>query len=645
MAGAAGPVAPVAQRKRAGLTAMSGGLPTRTAVILTAIKVETAAIRARLTDPAQQVVSGTIFTVGGFKDWRIAVARTGDGNSAAAVITERAMQHYKPEVALFVGVAGGVKDVRVGDVVVGGVVYAYDKGKLVHGEFLARSDPYRSDYGLEQLALSPDIENACLPRIFGAEILGGVIISGEKVVGCSKNKFWKKVKKRHSDATAVEMEGHGFGVAIHRSEGVRGLIIRGISDLLDGKKKSDAKGGQQLAASNAAELAFAVLGQLPAPPASPTAVEIGSLGTGYSWAGPISVDRADKLWKGGAPTLRIGIPPNCGRDLRDAILRLLLHADPSALQVEVADKAGWVRALERYLGSALPWEGLDPQTEGWSEIEPIVLNDDGSSIPAPASELAARIEDALDGATIRRLDGQVRKLLTGDQLYTWGLQSLNEDLAEALLALWEDWQGNMTPPERRRFFDLLVSFDDGDVGRDARIGVGYKSVDNCLVVAVVLALAVARCCPDVWPEAGASGIRPHERVPGNVGNGTLFAHCCGARMVRGDLIDHVLEEIAALPWSSRIVILSGVRTPARLAALRAIPLDRSGSSGLLNDPGASETVAFGFDSAFKKALAEGENAVRRYLKACLDDVRRTKGDFITAATDETPDEGKGDDDA
>src|SRR5712671_5275898 len=88
--------------------------PTKTAVILTALDVETRAVLRQLGRVTHETVSGTAFFRGQFGNWDIAVAEVGAGNASAAAAAARALQHYKPAVALFVGVAGGVKDVDIG---------------------------------------------------------------------------------------------------------------------------------------------------------------------------------------------------------------------------------------------------------------------------------------------------------------------------------------------------------------------------------------------------------------------------------------------------------------------------------------------------------------------------------------------------
>src|SRR5215211_1964390 len=92
-----------------------------TAAILTALPVEYGAVRAHLTDLKEVEHKGTIFEVGTFVDdgrpWLVVIAQVGAGNAPAAIVTERVIARFAPTVALFVGVAGGIKDVKLGDVV------------------------------------------------------------------------------------------------------------------------------------------------------------------------------------------------------------------------------------------------------------------------------------------------------------------------------------------------------------------------------------------------------------------------------------------------------------------------------------------------------------------------------------------------
>lgn len=243
---------------------MSLQQPFRPAVILTAIPVETRCVLSHLGDIGQETVRGTVFMVGTFAGhWRVAVAELGAGNMAAAALAERALAHFEPEVALFVGVAGGIKDIGIGDVVAATKVYGFESGKIQDGDFLPRPDVARSSHRLEQQARAVARSGAWRARRKGAverdsRAIVAPIAAGEKVVASVRHPLYDFLRRTYGDAVAVEMEGRGFLEAVHLNEGL-GLVVRGISDLLEGKAAVDAGGSQEAAAAAAAAFAFELL--------------------------------------------------------------------------------------------------------------------------------------------------------------------------------------------------------------------------------------------------------------------------------------------------------------------------------------------------------------------------------------------------
>jgi nucleoside phosphorylase len=246
-----------------------GVVKRRSAVVLTALHVETRTVLRHLTNVREQTVrGGTVFHYGRFDEWDVAVAECGEGNVRAAATIERAIAHFHPEVALFVGVAGGVKDVAIGDALVCSKVYGYERGKDTGDGFKPRPAVNLSAYALEQRARAVKLKNSWQLRLSpelkhsNPQIYIGAIAAGEKVVASSVGKIAEFLRETYGDTLGVEMEGQGFLAGVHINAPVRGCVIRGISDLLDGKMDADKSGSQGRAADVASAVAFEMLATL-----------------------------------------------------------------------------------------------------------------------------------------------------------------------------------------------------------------------------------------------------------------------------------------------------------------------------------------------------------------------------------------------
>jgi nucleoside phosphorylase len=124
-----------------------------TALIVTALDLETQAVLRHFGNWTEEVDhNGTVYYRGTFEDYHVVVVEAGAGNTSTAVLTAVAAAHLRPEVSLFVGVGGGIKDVKLGDVVVATKVYGYEAGKAIGSGFLPRADVGRGAHALTQRA-------------------------------------------------------------------------------------------------------------------------------------------------------------------------------------------------------------------------------------------------------------------------------------------------------------------------------------------------------------------------------------------------------------------------------------------------------------------------------------------------------------
>lgn len=253
---------------------------TARALILTALPVEYFAVRAHLMDLREEMhPQGTIYELGRFQEnsqeWEVGIAEVGAGSAEAAVEAERAIAHFKPDILFFVGIAGGIKDVEIGDVVVATKIYRYESRKVEDlvfarpalGQFAfvtrpalrqfaydalvqrARSEARRGEW-LQRLSTSLTLQ----PHVFVAPIA-----MGEKVVASKKSDIFNFIRENYDDVIAVEIGEASFLEAIYAVQRLPMMLIRGISDLIDNKIEIDQTDYQEIASRHASAFAFEVL--------------------------------------------------------------------------------------------------------------------------------------------------------------------------------------------------------------------------------------------------------------------------------------------------------------------------------------------------------------------------------------------------
>lgn len=242
-----------------------------TIVILTALFLEQEAVISKYLFNLlieEHPETKTQYKVGSFisrgTEIRVIVGRTNQTNVNAGIETERIINLYKPTHIFFVGVAGGLKDVEIGDIVIGADVYGFERGKA-EKEFKPRPKFGFSSYDLEMQALDYSgsenwnltVKNL-LRKEFAEEIsvYSGTVASGEKVDASLESDLHKFLKINCSHALAIEMEGLGFLEVCRHYPHIKSLLLRGISDLVEGKENADKTGSQHYASQNVSAFLF-----------------------------------------------------------------------------------------------------------------------------------------------------------------------------------------------------------------------------------------------------------------------------------------------------------------------------------------------------------------------------------------------------
>ncbi|MBK8565943.1 MAG: 5'-methylthioadenosine/S-adenosylhomocysteine nucleosidase [Saprospiraceae bacterium] len=237
--------------------------------LLTPILVEHNAIMAHLPALSEQMIDGNRYLLGSFEgkfhSFNVITHQSGSKNENTALATERIIRQFNPLIVILAGVAGGVKDVEIGDLVIGTKYYGYEFGKVTPTGFAAR--PESGQYSKELLTLAQSVAGngnwrKRAKNATESKVVFGAIAAGNKVIAATDSDAYRLLKQTYNDTTAIEMEAIGFGQAMQSYPSIRFLNVRGISDLLDGKSKSDVGGSQELAAAHMAAFVFELLYQL-----------------------------------------------------------------------------------------------------------------------------------------------------------------------------------------------------------------------------------------------------------------------------------------------------------------------------------------------------------------------------------------------
>lgn len=234
------------------------------------------------------------FYIGKFFKYNIVLAKMSDMGSrnvnSVGNIINKAIQIFRPRYIVMPGIAAGLSDkIKIGDVVIADKVIGYESEKVAPTEIIGRYPEFRSprlfnlfcsinvptidsflktqidDEIIKESSTveedKPDCQNNCpkekepkftykkavqsygIPKVYT-----GNYLSGEKLLDNPTYRSYLKTKFK--EAMALDMEGVGVASASSFNRVYDWLIIKGISDLGDGKKGVQTNERQVFAMKN-----------------------------------------------------------------------------------------------------------------------------------------------------------------------------------------------------------------------------------------------------------------------------------------------------------------------------------------------------------------------------------------------------------
>lgn len=202
--------------------------------IIGAMSVEVEALKAKLTNPKRETVSGIEFVSGALAGKPVVVAQCGIGKVFAAICAQTMIIKYGVKRVINTGVAGTLSEkLGILDFAISTAVVQHDMDTTAIGD----APGLLSGIDLVELPASDALCRLALDTAIsqGNRCLGGIIASGDQFINSAER---KRFIRDTFSAIACEMEGASIGQVCYVS-GVDFVIIRCISDNASGEAEME----------------------------------------------------------------------------------------------------------------------------------------------------------------------------------------------------------------------------------------------------------------------------------------------------------------------------------------------------------------------------------------------------------------------
>ncbi|MBK2110137.1 5'-methylthioadenosine/adenosylhomocysteine nucleosidase [Francisella tularensis] len=227
----------------------------RKIAILGAMEIEIQPILDKLNSYETIEYANNKYYLANYQDKELVIAYSKIGKVFSSLTATIMIERFGVEALLFTGVAGGLQDLKVGDMIaatatvqhdVDITAFGYPYGKIPISEVEIKTSA-------KLLKQAQNVANE-----LGLNLHTGVIATGDQFVHCVERKDF--VIKEFA-AKAIEMEGASVNL-ICNEMGVPSLILRSISDTADGNAPENFDEFAKMAAKRSANFIMQILSNI-----------------------------------------------------------------------------------------------------------------------------------------------------------------------------------------------------------------------------------------------------------------------------------------------------------------------------------------------------------------------------------------------
>lgn len=196
--------------------------------IIGAMEEETKVLLSHMAHRVDKQIHHLSYTTGEIYGIDVVLAQSGIGKVNSALATAFMIDHYKPELIINTGSAGGLKKgLQVGDVLVSDAVAYHDVDATAFGYEKGQVPQMPVQYISEEVYVKEILDAA---QSVGLHPLKGLIVSSDSFIASEQDVL--KIQEDFPEAGATEMEGASIGQTCYVMD-TPFVIIRAISDSAD----------------------------------------------------------------------------------------------------------------------------------------------------------------------------------------------------------------------------------------------------------------------------------------------------------------------------------------------------------------------------------------------------------------------------